>query len=308
MTKNMAASVRQRLLNRSRDTGERFNNLLIRYGIERLLYRIAVSEHAEAFVLKGANLFYAWTGELHRPTKDLDMLRFGSTEPQLLIYIITSCVTAPVEADDGLVFHVDTIEARPIREDEIYGGVRITLLAMLGTARISLQLDVGTGDAVTPAAEWIEYPSLLDMPAPQLRAYRLETAIAEKCEAMVKLGMVNTRMKDFYDVYVLARDFEFEGAVAVLAHALRDTFARRQTEIPDKTPVAWTEAFSGDPQKQKQWGAFLRKSGLESEALEEVVERIRQFLEPMCEAARHNWEVVGQWDGHEWRKTQLSSK
>lgn len=301
MTKNVATSVRQRLLNRSRNTGETFHNLSLRYGIERLLYRLSQSDHADEFILKGASLFYVWTGQLYRPTKDVDMLRFGPTDPELLARIIESCVTMKV-VDDGLVFDTDTIEARPIREVELYSGVRVTLKAYLGKAMISLQLDVGTGDSVTPDAERIEYPSLLDdMPSASLRAYRFETAIAEKCEAMIKLGMSNSRMKDFYDVFVLARDQAFEGAT--LVEAVRDTFLRRGTSLPEQLPVAWTLEFSQDSQKIKQWGAFLKKSRLQAPDLSKVIDVVRTFLIPVCHAARGDATAPNYWSDGAWARS-----
>lgn len=298
MTKNVAASVRQRLLDRSRTTGNSFQNLLLRYGIERLLYRLSRSEYADEFILKGASLFYAWTGQLYRPTKDVDMLRLGPTDPGLLANIIKSCTTMDV-VNDGLVFDVDTIEARPIREVELYSGVRITLKAYLGKAAISLQIDVGTGDAITPAAERVEYPSLVeDMPSASLRAYRFETAIAEKCEAMVKLGMSNSRMKDFYDVFVLARDQEFDGAT--LVEAVRDTFSRRRTSLPERPPVAWTTAFSQDSKKLTQWNAFLTKSRLQAPELSELTTYLSTFLMPVFHAARADIVAPGRWSEGAW--------
>ncbi len=300
MTKNISASVRQRLLNRSKASGENFNSLLLRYGIERLLYRISQSEHVDDFILKGASLFYVWTGEIYRPTKDVDMLRFGPTDPDLLAKIIASCVTNEDIEEDGLVFDVDTIDAQTIREAELYAGVRVKLKAYLGKAVIPLQLDVGTGDSVTPDAEMIAYPSLLDdMPPAHLRAYRFETAIAEKCEAMVKLGMTNTRLKDFYDVFVLARDQTFHGET--LMTSVRDTFARRKTALPEQLPVAWTPEFSQDEQKLAQWSAFLKKSKLEAPDLPEVIEVISAFLMPICSAA-----LITQrsWNGTSWDVSQ----
>ncbi len=235
MTKNMAASVRQRLLNLSRETGERFQNLLTRYGIERLVYRITESGHSDDFILKGANLFYVWTGQLHRPTRDLDLLRFGDPEPATVAKVFAEVLETEV-VDDGIEFDAESITADFIREDEIYAGVRIKLSAELADAVIHIQVDVGIGDEVYPDADDVEFPTLLDLPTSHIRAYRFETAIAEKLEAMVKLGMSNSRMKDFYDVYVLARDFEFDGAV--LQTSIRRTFEKRETPLSAGLPVA----------------------------------------------------------------------
>jgi len=227
--KNVAASVRQRLLNRSRQTGEDFQLLFTRYAIERLLFRLAASEHRDAFVLKGAMLFALWTGEMHRPTRDLDLLGFGdSGEGRLRAVFETLCGVAVM--DDGLTFAADSVAVEPIREDQEYGGQRVTVAVTLGQPRIVLQVDVGFGDAVTPAAEEVEYPTLLGMEPPRLRAYPKETVVAEKLEAMVKLGLANTRMKDFYDVLVMARTFPFDGDT--LRRAITATFARRGTAVP----------------------------------------------------------------------------
>jgi predicted nucleotidyltransferase component of viral defense system len=293
MARDLAASVRAKLLNRSRETGESFNSLLIRFGIERLLYRLAQSAYAEEFILKGGNLFYVWTGQLTRPTKDLDMLRHGPTDPELMAGIITSCVTLDVE-DDGLFFDAASIRAQVIRDHELYSGVRVTLKAYLKKAQIPLQLDVGTGDAVVPEAVEVEYPSLIEgMPSASLRAYRFETAIAEKCEAMATLGMANTRMKDFYDVHVLLNEHDFDGEQLVAS--VRATFERRGTPLPTRRPVAWTDAFGQDADKARQWGAFLRKNKLDAPTLDDVVERIASFVWPVFEAAR-GARTPGRWD------------
>ena len=278
MTTNVAASVRQRLLNQSRDTGEPFQNLLVRYGIERLLYRISVSSHAESFVLKGATLFYVWTGELHRPTKDLDVLRYGSVDIDALADVFGDIIAVEVE-DDGLAFD-ENVSVQLIRAADQYGGTRVKLVARLAKATIPLQVDVGAGDAVVPAAELIDYPSLLGMPQARLHAYRFETAIAEKCEAMVKLGLANSRMKDFYDIFVLARDFDFEADI--LKSALHNTFERRGTPLPKTAPLAWTAAFTADAAKVTQWSAFLQKSGLVAPDLTVVVGVIAAFLGPLA--------------------------
>ena len=284
MARDIAASVKAKLLNRSKETGENFNNLLIRYGIERLLYRLSQSEHAADFILKGGNLFYVWTGQLTRPTKDLDMLRCGPTDPELVARIIRSCVSVDVE-DDGLVFDTDGLRAHVIREQELYSGVRVTLKAHLKKAQIQIQLDVGTGDAVVPDAVEVEYPSLIEgMPSARLRAYRFETAIAEKCEAMATLGMTNTRMKDFYDVHTLLRTRDFDGEELVAAMAA--TFERRETKLPERPPVAWTNVFGQDMDKARQWNAFLRKNRLDAPTLDIIIERIADFVWPVLEATR----------------------
>jgi len=297
MTKNMTASVRQRLLNISRQTGEPFQNVLVRYGIERLLYRISNSPYASSVVLKGANLFYAWTGQLHRPTKDLDVLHFGDAVPESLKKVFVQIVSTEVQ-DDGLIFDTEDIVAEYIRETSRYSGVRIRLKGRLGSVVIPIQIDVGLGDSVYPEAEDIAYPTLLDLPAPHVRAYRFETAIAEKFEAMVKLDMSNSRMKDFYDIFILARDFEFDGAL--LQQSIRRTFERRATAITSAVPGAWTEVFTEDPGKQVQWRAFLHKSKLDTESLPEVVAAIRRFLGPVYESLGSGLVFMGKWSAGQW--------
>jgi len=271
--KNPSASVKQRLLNVSKKSGEDFQLVLTRYAIERLLFRIAASEHANSFVLKGAMLFALWTGEMHRPTRDVDLLGYGENSDERLSKVFRELCSGE-SGGDGLVFNPDTVAVEQIRAEDEYGGRRVTFNVTLGTARVTLQVDIGFGDAVTPAAEVVEYPSLLGMESPKLRAYPMETVVAEKVEAMVKLGLANTRMKDFYDLLVLSRTFPFEGVR--VRDAIVATFTRRGTEIPTEPPVALTDTFSMDEVKRKQWKAFVRRSGLEmrvgelSEALAEL--------------------------------------
>jgi len=286
--------VRQRLLNLSRKTGEDFQLLLTRYAIERLLYRLGESEYAPRFVLKGAMLFALWTGEMHRPTRDLDLLGFGDGSAERLTKVFRDlCSTAT--PDDGLAFSPDTVAVEPIREDQEYGGQRVTLVVRLGSARVDLQIDVGFGDAITPAAESVTYPVILEMPSPRLRAYPRETVVAEKLEAMVKLGLTNSRMKDFYDLSVMARTFAFAGSV--LKDAITATFARRGTALPAASPVALTGAFATDDAKRKQWAAFRKRSGLAEKVgeLEPVVVELAAFLVPPLTAAAASEEFLLTW-------------
>lgn len=274
-----AHSARQRLLNRSRETGEDYNLLLTRFGIERLLYRLSRSEHADRFVLKGAMLFAAWTGKLYRPTRDLDLLGFGDPSAERLVSVFRSLCHEVVE-EDGVRFDADTVSCEPIRDDQEYGGMRVRLLGFLGNARINLQVDVGFGDAVTPEARRTEFPTLLDHPAPVVRTYPMETVVAEKFEAMVSLGMANSRMKDFYDAWILLRDFALDDRI--LAQAIGATFERRHTALPTAMPVSFTDEFVGDPMKQSQWNGFLGRSGRSADLqLAEVVAAIRQRLAPL---------------------------
>lgn len=297
---HLAASLRARLLNEAKARHEEFQNFLMRYARERWLYRLSQSSHRDRFVLKGAMLFAVWSEQPHRATQDLDLLGFGSSS---IADLEQACreicqVSAP---NDGLEMLANSIKGRAIREENIYDGVRLTLTARLSHARIPLQIDVGFGDSVTPEPELIEYPALLGLPAPQLRAYRRETVIAEKFNAMVVLELRNTRLKDFYDLWVLARTYDFDGAM--LLQAIKATFARRRTPLPAAAPIALTDAFSADATKQKQWLAFVRRSRLQAgeASLIEVVSLLREFLLPPV-AARNDeqsfgkmWQAGGPW-------------
>jgi predicted nucleotidyltransferase component of viral defense system len=224
---NLAASVRQRLMNAARQQGEDFQLVLTRYLIERLLYRLSQSPHAPRFLLKGALLFALWTGRTHRPTRDLDLLGRGEARPEALAEVFRDLCSLDVQPD-GVEFAADTIAVEAIREDQEYQGQRVHVEGRLDNARVRLQVDVGFGDAVTPGAEDVRYPTLLEMPAPQLKAYPRETVVAEKLQAMVMLGMANSRMKDFFDLSVLSSEFDFQGAI--LCKAIGATFKRRGTE------------------------------------------------------------------------------
>jgi predicted nucleotidyltransferase component of viral defense system len=298
--KNISASVRQRLLNLARERNDEFQLVLVRYGIERLLYRLSVSPHGKQFVLKGAMLFQLWTGQPHRSTFDVDLLGSGDYDVERLVTTFKE-VSSQGVADDGLVFQSGGVIGGLIREDQRYGGVRIQMTAMLDNARIPIQIDIGFGDAITPKAERVEYPTLLDQPAPVLRAYPKETAVAEKYEAMVSLGIANSRMKDFYDVWVLARDFEFDGAT--LARAVSATFKRRQTGVPAVPPLALTSEFGRDKAKLAQWNAFARRGRLVGDVppFEQVVNVLQSFLWPVTEAINlderfgRRWPAGGSW-------------
>jgi predicted nucleotidyltransferase component of viral defense system len=296
--KNLAASVRQRLLNLADKRREPFQYMLVQYGLERLLYRISRSEHRDRFVLKGALLFSIWSDTPHRPTIDVDLMSAASAETAELAAAFRAILATPVESD-GLEFFPDSVRAEEIRETHAYAGVRIRLLAKLQAAHIDLQVDIGFADAITPGPMELDYPTLLEFAAPRLKAYPRETVVAEKLEAAVSLGMQNTRMKDFYDLWIMARRFEFEGAI--LTSAIRNTFDRRKTVLPSAAPVAITNEFSADSGKQKQWTSFLAKSGLEAPPLPEVAQQIEAFLSPPGLAAAQwqsfhaRWAPSGPW-------------
>jgi predicted nucleotidyltransferase component of viral defense system len=293
-TPNVVASVRQRLLNLSRSRGEEFNLILTWYGIERLLYRLAQSGHMERFVLKGALLFVLWTGKLHRPTRDLDLHGRGDHSGERLAEVFREACLADVEAD-GLTFDPHSVRVTEIRATEEYQGQRIRLVAMLGKARIPLQVDIGFGDAVTPPAEEVDYPTLLEFPAPRLRVYPKETVVAEKLQAMVALGILNSRMRDFFDVWWMSRMFEFDGPV--LSRAIQATFERRRTSIPQAAPVALTDQFALEPDKVTQWRAFLNRNRLDVGAAEfsDIIHRLCRFLMPPLSALANHLEWDRRW-------------
>jgi hypothetical protein len=290
---NVAASVRQRLLNLAQKRGEEFQSLLIRYANERLIYRLAASAHVDDFILKGAMLLYVWSPHPFRATQDVDLLGRGAVTVERLLDVFRGLCTAKV-ADDGLAFQADTVRVGLIRQEDEYGGFRVKLQAKLTAARIDLQVDVGVGDAVAQLST-IDYPTLLEFPAPRLRAYSREAAIAEKFHAMVDHGLENSRMKDFFDVWALSREFAFDGTA--LAAAIGATFGRRGTPIPAATPVAFTPAFTADPTKTKQWKAFLVRSRVRMEPppFEVVLARVAEFLQPVAEVARGRAVVRSTW-------------
>jgi hypothetical protein len=273
MTANRAASIRARLKQLTDTSKQDFNLTLARYGLERLLYRLSISEHAPKFLLKGALLFQLWYGQPHRPTRDADLLGYGPDNVPTLVDVFRSI--CGVVVDDGMVFDPASVAGSPIRKDAGYGGVRIDLRATLDGARLTLQVDIGFGDAVTPAAQAVTYPPLLpDVPAPTLRAYPKATVVAEKLHAVTVLGMTNTRMKDFFALALLLRDATLDDAE--LKRAVEATFARRQTAIPGTQPIGLSDAFANDVTKQQQWQAFLSKNKLEPMELRVVIGAIRE--------------------------------
>jgi predicted nucleotidyltransferase component of viral defense system len=302
--RDIAASVRQRLLNLAKERGEDFQSVLTRYTLERFLFRLASSRHADRFVLKGAMLFTLWTGEPHRATWDVDLLGDGEPTPDRLENVFREVCVVAVEPD-GLAFSPETVQAEAIREDNVYGGIRVLIEAFLGVARVRVQVDVGFGDAVTPPAVSASVPSLLGMPAATLAAYQREVVVAEKFEAMVALGMANSRMKDFYDLWVLASQFSFDGPA--LRQALESTFRRRGTTLPADEPMCFTPEFTGDVAKQAQWRAFTRRSRLlgVTVAMPEIIAVVRGFVMPVVQALvggvafSSTWSPGGPWGAHQ---------
>ena len=282
MSGNLSASVLARLLTLAKQRGDDYSLLLNRFGMERLLARVSASPHADRFLLKGALLFALWYDAPHRPTRDADFLGFGPDDEANLITTFRDI--AVMDLGDGIVFDPNSVKADAIREDNTYGGTRITLTARIGSARCSLQIDVGFGDAVTPGPETVAYPTLLgDLPAPVLRVYPVYTVIAEKYQAMVMLGQANSRMKDFFDLSVVARRTELDGGT--LAAAIVATFARRRTSLPTERPLALTQGFSGDAAKLRQWQAFLNKNRIEAASLGDTVALLDDLLWPPTQVA-----------------------
>lgn len=280
--KNIGASVRARLLNLSKERGQPFDLLLTRYVLERFLYRLSTTAHKGNFVLKGAMLVTTWLENPHRPTRDIDLLGFGPSNPEAILGAFKEICAVAVE--DGVTFDVDSLTIERNREDLAYGGLRVATNAQIGGARVRVVIDIGFGDAIEPGLNEIELPVLLGLPAPKLRAYAMETVIAEKFQAMVALGRANSRMKDFYDIWFLAKTFDFDDDR--LARAIAATFRRRQTDVPADMPDCLTDAFAQDDQKRKQWEAFV--SGILSDpvALDVIVPDLREFLMPHAAAAR----------------------
>tara|TARA_R110000772_G_scaffold31555_3_gene77792 strand:+ start:3743 stop:4606 length:864 start_codon:yes stop_codon:yes gene_type:complete len=279
--KNIGASVRARLLNIARDQKQTFNFVLNRYAIERLLYRLSLSKHADRFVLKGATLLMTWFDEPFRGTQDLDLLGYGDPDPDAVLYLFREILA--IEDQDGVHFDVAAARIDRIREEVEYGGVRIRTIAEIGGAKVPVSVDIGFGDATEPGAENLDFPVMLEMSAPKLQGYARETVIAEKFQAMVALGHANTRLKDYYDIWILSQSFTFEDGR--LPQAIAATFDRRGTPIPADLPDALTSAFAANDQKKEQWEAFIGGVALDPGSLSEVVESIASFIMPQARLA-----------------------
>ncbi|WP_430244369.1 nucleotidyl transferase AbiEii/AbiGii toxin family protein [Neorhizobium sp. DAR64861/K0K2] len=279
--RNIGASVRARLLQLAKASGQSFDLVLTRFALERLLFRLSQSPHTDRFVLKGAMLMMSWFDDPYRGTRDLDLLGFGDPSPEPMLATFREILVQ--DAGDGVEFDADALRVDRIREELEYGGLRLRTTASISGARISLTIDIGFGDALEPGAEELDYPSMLDFPIPRLRGYARETVIAEKFQAMVALGRANTRMKDFYDIWILSRSFDFNNDR--LGRAITATFERRETPIPTVLPDALTEAFAKDQQKQRQWRAFVEDVAHNPGELMDVITDIGAFLMPHAVAA-----------------------
>jgi predicted nucleotidyltransferase component of viral defense system len=297
--KNIAASIHQRLLNEARTSGRPFNELLQHYAMERFLYRLSLSEYSDNFVLKGALMFIAWNAPIWRPTRDIDLLGFVDNRIENIISVTKAICLQSVQ-EDGLVFNPNTVKGENIIETGEYDGVRITFRGNLGSARIPMQIDIGFGDLVYPSTITTQYPTILDFPSPKVRGYSRESVVAEKLEAMVKLGIINSRMKDFFDVWYLAKMYDFAGID--LSSAILSTFSNRETELPLDVKARMT-AVAKDSSKNPQWQGFIRNNRLEDapESFSQVVEAIIEFLEPVINALIKGqifdvtWRAPGAW-------------
>ena len=297
--KNIAASVHRRLLNKAKESSRPFNELLQYFAIERFIYRLSKSPHADKFILKGALMFSAWCGPASRPTMDIDLLGKIDNRLEVISAAIKDACLMAVEAD-GISFNAETVEAVRITEDAEYEGVRIRVHGRLGNARVSVQIDIGFGDVIVPNPSTVSYPAILDFPAPELKGYTMESTIAEKFQAMVKLGVLNSRMKDFYDIWVLSRTFDFQGKI--LAEAVEKTFEKRNTPVNMNTAI-FDPSFGKDGNKNVQWQSFISKTKLTNapESFEEAIAVVKLFLEPLAasivERRTFNsiWTAPGPW-------------
>jgi predicted nucleotidyltransferase component of viral defense system len=291
--KKMAASVHDRLLKLAKKEDRPFNELLQYYAMERLLHRLSKSKHSAQFVLKGALMFQVLDLAHSRPTKDIDLEGLFENNVNLVKSLIKDICETTVE-DDGLIFNTNSITADHIMEDAAYRGIRVRLTSNLESAKITMQLDIGFGDKIIPKAEKVSYPSLLDFPSVELQIYTRESAIAEKFEAMVKLGELNSRMRDFYDIWEFSRSFEFSGIV--LTEAIDATFNNRETQIPEM-PICLTFNFYESKEKQKLWNTFLKKTRLSKiSEFSQVCIDIREFLLPVVTALRNGIKIEGHWE------------
>ncbi|MBW1790927.1 MAG: nucleotidyl transferase AbiEii/AbiGii toxin family protein [Deltaproteobacteria bacterium] len=291
--KNVAASIRQRLLNKAKENYRPFNEILQYYGLERFLYRLSVSKYADKFVLKGALLFTVWRQSEIRSTVDIDLLGTISNEPEAIAKVFQNICKVKVE-DDGLRFDSSSITVEQIAVDADYQGLRVQLYGYLGTARIRVQVDIGFSDIITPGPETYDYPTILDLPEPKLNCYNKETMIAEKLQAMVKLDILNSRMKDIYDIWVLSRRFEFKSMS--LKNSIINTFKQRETEVTENI-TTFTERYYQNDEKLKQWQGFLRKSRVSDvpKNLGDIIGDLKAFLEPILISILHKDKFKKTW-------------
>jgi predicted nucleotidyltransferase component of viral defense system len=298
-SRNIAASIHQRLKNVARDTDRPFDEVLQYFTMERFLHRLSISKHADSFVLKGALLFRVWYAPDSRATRDIDFLAYMNNAPGHLASMVRDIISID-GPDDGVIFDPDSVEAQRTKEGADYEGVRTRFIGHLGNARITMQVDTGFGDSIYPAPALIDYPTILDFPAPSLRAYPPETVIAEKVEAMIYLGRLNSRMKDFYDIWWMAQQLDFDGAT--LYEAIRQTLETRGTDVIQFDELR--PEILENQSLEKQWSAFVRKSRIEAPAsFAEILLPIEAFLAPLLSALKNDeettvdgWDAPGPWN------------
>ena len=296
---NLEASVRRRLLNVSRERDEDFNLVLTRYATERFLYRLSMSPYTDQFVLKGALLIGVWLKNAYRPTRDIDLMSHGHNASQHIIPIFQEICKIDVEPD-AVTFDSRSVRVERMRGALEFQGLRVHLCAHLENARIDMRIDIGFGDAVFPREIEIALPTILEFPQPVLKAYPTETVVAEKFEAVIALGFTNSRMKDFYDLWRLSSECDFDGER--LLAAIEATLEKRKTQISVLPPVALSDDFADDAEKSKQWHAFLNRIGsAERTDLKSLISDLREFLIPLAAAAkdhvifRRQWRAGGPW-------------
>ena len=299
--RNVPASIHQRLLNLARKQGVDFNLVLQRYAAERFLYRLSVSNDVDRFTLKGAALFRVWDKKELRPTRDIDFLASGPEEHGAMRATLKAVCRIPCP-QDGVAFDPSTIRMAEIRNEQRSGGLRVRVEGSLGQARLHLQADIGFGDVITPEREERDYPTFLDLPVPRLWTYPRETLVAEKFEAMVLLGMKNTRVKDLWDIACIARRFAFDGET--LRTAIRETFRRRRTSFAGERPLALLPGYYQDTGRRQRWQVLQRQIGTGADGPTRLVdagEELRLFLGPVCDslieerAFTRVWPVGGPW-------------
>lgn len=296
--KDIAASIRQRLYNHARQHGEDFTWVLNRYAIERFLFRLSLTEAGEHYVLKGATLFVTWPEHVSRPTKDLDLLGQGSPDPTALtdLFARICAVSAP---EDGIVFDPRTLKIEVVREADKYQGATLGLQASLSRAVIPVQIDIGFGDHVYPAPRRADFPCLLDdLPRASILMYPPETVVAEKFEAMMRFGQANSRIKDFYDIWLATRTFSFD--LAAMVEAVSGTLRRRETSVPTSIPVGLGDAFVSFVEQKGHWAAFLRRTRptVNPPEFAQLVEELRRFFRPIIAGLAQPEATQGQWDRH----------
>lgn len=298
--KNISASIRTRLQNIAKETGRPFSEVLQYYGMERFLYRFSRSEYADRFILKGALMFTVWRVPERRTTLDIDFLAHYSNQIAAIEKLISNVCKVPV-TPDGLIFDSEKVKAKKIKENADYEGVRVKFQGWLGRSRITMQIDVAFGDVVYPKPRLIDYPVILDLPRPHLKGYPAEGIVSEKFEAIIKLGSLNSRMKDFYDLWLMLRQFDFDGIK--LTEALKRTFSHRQTPLPEHQPIFAEEIYDERSDRQTLWKAFLKKGEITHapEKLNDTAKEIEKFLIDPIDASRKGqafckeWKAAGQW-------------